>query len=108
MNRRRDISLGLPRGPGRSRLWNQVVAIPSISCPAQVFLGHTGPRVPLADVAASFNPACHSAVMAPFGWKKPKPRSVKTIFGKAVSGNRFFSAGNNFVARMAAPPAWQV
>ena len=29
-----------------------MVVIPSISCPAQVFLGHTGPRVPLADVAA--------------------------------------------------------
>ena len=43
---------GLPRGPGRSRLWNQVIVIPSISCPAQVYLGHTGPRVPLADVAA--------------------------------------------------------
>ena len=32
--------------------------------------------------------------MAPFGWKKPNPRSVKTTFGKGDPGNRFFSAGN--------------
>ena len=47
----------------------------------------------------------HSAVMAPFGWKKPNPRSVKTTFGKGDPGNRFFSAGNSFVARVAAPSA---
>ena len=47
----------------------------------------------------------HSAVIAPFGWKEPNPRSAKTTFGKGDPRNRFFSAGNSFVARVATPSA---